>query len=64
MAATKTFAWAEVILGILLILVPLLWCFVVPTATLAYLYWIEVALGVIVLIVAALALITKPPAVK
>jgi hypothetical protein len=60
MIATKTFAWAEIVLGILLVLVSLLWCYVVPTASLAYLCLIVIALGVIVLIVAALALATKP----
>jgi uncharacterized membrane protein HdeD (DUF308 family) len=60
MVATKSFAWTESVLGILLILVSLLWCFVVPTASLAYLYWIQIALAVIVVIVAALALTTKP----
>jgi uncharacterized membrane protein len=68
MVATKIFAWAEVVMGILLILIPLVWCFtpagINPDTNVGYLVWIEVALGIIVLIVAALALITKPPPVK
>jgi uncharacterized membrane protein HdeD (DUF308 family) len=60
MVATKAFAWTEVVLGILLVLVSLLWCYVVPTASLTYLYWIQIALAVLVVIVAALALATKP----
>ena len=62
MVATKIFAWAEVILGILVVLVPLVWCFAVNSDVnlVNYLVWTEVAFGVIVLIVAVLALITKP----
>ena len=66
MVATKTFAWVEVILGILVVLVPLVWCFAVNSDVnlVNYLVWTEVAFGVIVLIVAVLALITKPPPIK
>jgi hypothetical protein len=56
----KTSAWIEIVLGIVLVLVSLLWCYVVPHASLTYLYWIVVALGIIVIIVAALALAIKP----
>ena len=62
MAASKAFAVAELLLGILVILVSLLWCYVIPYWSftsnwdLSYLYWIIVALGVIVAIVAAAAL--------
>jgi len=64
MVATKTFAWAEAILGILVILYPFLWCYIFPDPGVEYLFWVEVAFGVIILIVAALALITKSPSVK
>ncbi len=64
MVERKTFAWTEVILGILIILVPLVWCYIVPNTSASYLVWLEVAFGVIVLIVAALRLMTKNPPVK
>jgi len=58
--ATKTFAWAEVILGILVILVPWLWCYVIPGGgSIDILVYIETALGALVLIVAAAALAIK-----
>ena len=60
MASIKVFAWTEMLLGIVLVLVSLLWCYVFPHAKLAYLYWIVVAVGIIVIIVAALALAIKP----
>jgi len=62
MAASKAFAVAELLLGILVVLVSLLWCYVIPYWSftsnwdLSYLYWIIVALGAIVAIVAAAAL--------
>jgi hypothetical protein len=62
MAASKAFAVAELFLGILVILVSLLWCYVIPYWSftsnwdLSYLYWIIVALGAIIAIVAAAAL--------
>ena len=65
MAASKAFAVAELILGILVILVSLLWCYVIPTWSftsnwsLTYEYWIIVALGIIIAIVAAAALAKK-----
>jgi hypothetical protein len=63
MAASKAFAGAELLLGILIVLISLLWCYVIPnwsvTASwsLTYLYWIIVALGAIIAIVAAVALV-------
>jgi hypothetical protein len=63
MAASKAFAVAELLLGILVVLVSLLWCYVIPNLSFAanwgldYLYWIIVALGVIIAIVAAVALV-------
>ena len=65
MAASKAFAIAELLLGILVVLVSLLWCYVIPYWSftsnwdLSYLYWITVALGVIIAIVAAAALAKK-----
>lgn len=59
MAATKAFAGAELVLGILIVLVSLLWCYVIPTESLTYLYWIVVGLGVIIAIVAVAALASK-----
>ena len=65
MAASKAFAGIELILGILVVLVSLLWCYVIPNWSLtsnwnlSYLYWIIVALGVIIAIVAAVALAKK-----
>jgi len=62
MAASKAFAVAELLLGILVVLISLLWCYVIPNLSFAanwgldYLYWIIVALGVIIAIVAAVAL--------
>jgi hypothetical protein len=56
MAASKAFAGAELFLGILVILVSLLWCYVLPDWDLTYLYWIIVGLGAIIAIVAAVAL--------
>ena len=62
MAASKAFAVAELLLGILVVLVSLLWCYVIPYWSftsnwdLSYLYWIIVALGAIIAIVAAAAL--------
>ena len=56
---SKAFAAAELVLGILVVLVSLLWCYVIPKESLTYLYWIVVALGVIIIIVAAAALATK-----
>ena len=65
MAASKAFAVAELILGILVVLISLLWCYVIPNLSftsnwdLTYLYWIIVALGVIIAIVAAASLAKK-----
>ena len=65
MAASKAFAVAELVLGILIVLVSLLWCYVIPNWSLTsnwtptYLYWIIVALGAIIAIVAAAALAKK-----
>jgi hypothetical protein len=65
MAASKAFAVAELVLGILVILVSLLWCYVVPywnftsNWSISYEYWIIVALGVLIAIVAAAALAKK-----
>ncbi len=56
MAASKAFAGAELVLGILVILVSLLWCYVLPDWDLTYLYWIIIGLGAIIAIVAAVAL--------
>jgi hypothetical protein len=62
MAASKAFAVAELLLGILVVLISLLWCYVIPNLSftanwgLDYLYWIIVALGVIIAVVAAVAL--------
>jgi hypothetical protein len=62
MAASKAFAVAELLLGILVILVSLLWCYIIPYWSftsnwdLSYLYWIIVALGALIAIVAAAAL--------
>jgi hypothetical protein len=56
--AFKGLLWAEIILGILLILVPLLWLYAIPyvvpvsSMRVSYLAWTEVALGAMVLIVA------------
>jgi uncharacterized membrane protein len=55
----KTFAWAELILGILAILVPLTWCYVLPEADVNYLVWTMVGIAVIIVIVAVLALMKK-----
>jgi hypothetical protein len=58
--ATKTFAVVEAILGILVILVPWLWCYVIPSGgSIDILVCVETVLGVLVLIVAAVALATK-----
>ena len=65
MAASKGFAVAELILGILVVLVSLLWCYVIPNLSFAsnwnltYEYWVIVALGVVIAIVAAAALAKK-----
>jgi hypothetical protein len=65
MAASKAFAVVELVLGILVVLVSLLWCYVIPNWsvtsnwTITYEYWIIVALGVIIAIVAAAALAKK-----
>ncbi len=65
MVASKSFAVAELVLGILVMLVSLLWCYVIPNWSLtsnwsfSYEYWIIVALGVIIVIVAAVALAKK-----
>jgi hypothetical protein len=56
MAASKAFAGAELVLGILVILVSLLWCYVLPDWSLTYLYWIIIGLGALIAIVAAVAL--------
>jgi hypothetical protein len=62
MAASRAFAVAELVLGILVILVSLLWCYVIPywsvtsNWSITYQFWIIVALGVIIAIVAAVAL--------
>jgi hypothetical protein len=56
MAASKAFAGAELVLGILVILFSLLWCYVLPTWDLTYLYWIIIGLGALIAIVAAVAL--------
>ena len=62
MAASKAFAVAELLLGILVVLVSLLWCYVIPYWSftsnwdLSYLYWIIIGLGAIIAIVAAAAL--------
>lgn len=56
MAASKAFAGAELFLGILVILVSLLWCYVVPDWSLTYLYWIIIGLGALIAVVAAVAL--------
>jgi hypothetical protein len=55
-AASKAFAGAELFLGILVILVSLLWCYVVPDWSLTYLYWIIIGLGALIAVVAAVAL--------
>lgn len=60
MVATKTFAWTEIALGILLVIINLLWCFVLPEADPLYLYAITVTLSILVIIVGASALATKP----
>ena len=65
MASSKGFAVAELILGILVVLVSLLWCYVIPNLSytanwnLTYEYWIIVALGALIAIVAAAALAKK-----
>ncbi|HEX7482709.1 MAG TPA: hypothetical protein VF350_04515 [Candidatus Bathyarchaeia archaeon] len=65
MAASKAFAVAELLLGILVVLISLLWCYIIPywsftsNWSLTYLYWIIIALGVIIAIVAAAALVKK-----
>ncbi len=59
MATMKAFAGAELGLGILIVLVSLVWCYVIPKESITYLYWAVVGLGVIVIIVAAAALATK-----
>ena len=59
MVSIKTFAWAEAILGILVILYPFLWCYTTLGETVEFLFWGEVVIGVLIFIVAALALITK-----
>jgi hypothetical protein len=65
MVASRAFAVAELVLGILVVLVSLLWCYVIPNLsftsnwTITYEYWIIVALGVIIAIVAAVALAKK-----
>ena len=59
MASIKTFAGAEIVLGVLVILVSLLWCYVVPHMSLTYLYWIVIALGILVVIVGAAAAASK-----
>jgi hypothetical protein len=58
--ATKTIAIVEAILGILVILVPWLWYYVIPGGgSIDILVCVETVLGVLVLIVAAVALATK-----
>ena len=64
MVTIKTFAWAEAILGLLVILYPFVWCYITTGENVAYLFYVEVAFGVIILIVAALALITKSEPAK
>ena len=59
-APIKVFAWTEIVLGIVIVLIALLKCYVAPKANIAYLYWPVVALALVVIIVAALALIIKP----
>jgi hypothetical protein len=59
MVAIKTFALAEAILGILVMLYPFVWCYTTLGETVQYLFWGEVVIGVIIFIVAALALIMK-----
>ncbi|MGA2683042.1 MAG: hypothetical protein ABSF44_14725 [Candidatus Bathyarchaeia archaeon] len=59
MAANKAFAGAELFLGILVVLVSLLWCYVIPKESITYLYWTVIGLGVIIAIVAAAALAQK-----
>jgi hypothetical protein len=58
MVETKTFAWAEAILGLLVIIYPFVWCYILGESV-EYLFAVEVALGALVLIVAALALMTR-----
>jgi len=60
MPANKIFAWIELVLGLVLVVVSLLWCTAFPHASVAYLFWIFVAIGLLVIIVAALALAMKP----
>jgi len=55
----KTFAWIELILGILAILVPLTWCYVLPWADVNYLVWTLIGIAAIIVIVAELALMEK-----
>jgi hypothetical protein len=65
MATPRAFAVAELVLGILIVLVSLLWCYVIPNLSftsnwsISYEYWTIVALGVIVAIVAVAALAKK-----
>jgi len=59
MVTMKSFAGAELGLGILIVLVSLAWCYVIPKESITYLYWAVIGLGVIVIIVAAAALATK-----
>jgi hypothetical protein len=60
MVAMKPFAWAELVMGVVLILVSLLWCNFVPSAANTYLYWyVVIALSIVIIIIAALRLVTK-----
>ena len=60
MVAMKPFAWAELLMGLVLILVSLLWCNFVPSATDTYLYWyVVIAISIVIMIIAALRLATK-----
>jgi len=62
MAAIKSFAAAEIVLGVLTILAAVLWCYVVPHLSLTYLWYTMIGLGALVVIVgiAAAATKTKP----
>ena len=59
MVSVKTFAAIELVLGILVVIIPSLWCYIIPTMDVNLMVWTEVALGAIIAIVAALALATK-----
>jgi hypothetical protein len=59
LVSVKTFAAIGLVLGILVVIIPLLWCYIIPTMDVNLMVWTEVALGAIIAIVAALALATK-----